>query len=169
MSGERKALEVTLAEEVEAEAEQLHLFGPAQTAEGKSIEAMRPRGPGRPPGARNKRTERTVAFLLSRHKDPREVLLEIAEANVDDLVGRFGLTRLEALQEKRHAATAVLPYMAQRQPIAIDLTNTRRYVLELVPPDPAAGDQVEDGIKTLVGTIVETIEKSDAGEGGSDS
>lgn len=121
------------AHEEEADAEQLGLFAPAETDAGmlKQHEGAQ-RGPGRPPGAKNKRTERTVQFLMTRHRDPREVLLEIAEANVNDLAGLLGCTLHEALQEKRLAAIGVLPYVASKLPLAVDVTNWKgiRLVIE---------------------------------------
>lgn len=99
----------------EDEVEQLGLFQPPLTSEGvEKAESRGRRGPGRPPGARNIRTQRTVAFLLGRHRDPREVLLEIAEANVFDLAALLGCTPFEALQEKRLCAIGALPYVAAR-------------------------------------------------------
>jgi hypothetical protein len=109
--------------EADDEDAQLGLFAEPATEAGRARLATYRRGPGRPPGSRNKRTERTVAFLLSRHRDPREVLLELAEANVADLAGLLGCSLFEAAQEKRLAAIGVLPYIASRQPLAIDVTK----------------------------------------------
>lgn len=95
--------------------DQMALFGPPQTAKGLAKAVDRGwDGKGRKPGSRNKRTERAVAWLLARHRDPREVLLEIAEANVFDLAALLGCTPFEAAQEKRLAAIGVLPYLAAR-------------------------------------------------------
>jgi hypothetical protein len=73
--------------EADEEERQYGLFAEPQTEAGRAKALTYRRGPGRPPGARNRRTERSAAFLLSRHRDPREILLEIAEANVADLAG----------------------------------------------------------------------------------
>jgi len=151
VSGERAALQVALDQLGDEEPEQLGLFEPAQTELGRVMQGAR-RGRGRPPGARNKRTERTVAWLLGKHRDPREVLLEIAEANPFDLAAEFGCTPLEALQEKRHAATAVLPYVAERRPIAINLDGK---VVHLVLEAPKADQALaEDGTIEIIGEIV---------------
>lgn len=121
------------------EAEQLGLFGDPQTAEGRATATVRGRtGAGRPPGARNKRTERTVAYLLSRHRDPRQVLLEIAEANVFDLAALLGCKPFEAMQEKRLAAIGVLPYVAAR--ITPEVIDNRQVIhLHIGSFDAAAG------------------------------
>lgn len=120
--GDKGAIAQALAGQIEAEHEaadaedaQLALFAaPATEAGRKKAGPLAARGPGRPPGARNRRTEHTLAFLRARHRDPRVVLLEIAGANVHDLAGLLGCSAHEALQEKRLAAIGVLPYYAAR-------------------------------------------------------
>lgn len=131
MSGERAAVEAVLATIDEDEAEQLGLFAEPATPEGRR-RMLISRPPGRPPGSRNKRTERTVQWLLARHRDPRAVLLEIAEANLHDLAVLLGCTLFEAMQEKRLAAIGVLPYVAQKLPLAVDVTNRQVYQLTIV-------------------------------------
>lgn len=145
----------------EAEAEQLGLFGEPQTAEGlsRAIVAGR-RGPGRPVGARNKRTERTVAFLLSRHRDPREVLIEIAEANVFDLAALLGCKPYEAMQEKRLAAIGVLPYVAAR--ITPEVMNDNRQAIYLtINAGSAALSGDGEGVGVALG-VVEAVAYHDA-------
>lgn len=109
------------------EPEQLDLLGlpePATEAGRTALAAVTAkRGPGRPPGARNKRTLATVEWLLGRYQDPRAVLLAIAQTPVAELAARLNCTAMEALQEKRLAAAAVLPFVAQRQPLAVDVTS----------------------------------------------
>jgi hypothetical protein len=129
--------------EDEVEAEQLGLFGEPVTEEGlaKAISRGR-RGPGRPPGARNKRTERSVAFLLSRHRDPREVLLEIAESNVFDLAALLGCKPFEALGEKRLAAIGVLPYVAARITPEVLKQFNGIFLTVVERPEGAAGEGI---------------------------
>lgn len=126
--------------EADAEAAQLGLFAEPLTGLGQAKALAKgsaaKRGPGRPPGALNRRTEATVKFLLSRHRDPREVLLEIAEANVYDLAALLGCKPHEALTEKRLAAIGVLPYVAAR--ITPEVVNDNRQVLYLNIIDGAA-------------------------------
>jgi hypothetical protein len=101
-------------ERADQEERQFGLFGEPQTEGGKAKLIAFHRGPGRPPGSRNKRTEKTVAFLMSRYRDPRAVLLEIAQANVGDLAALLGCSLFEAAQEKRLCAIGVLPYVQAR-------------------------------------------------------
>jgi hypothetical protein len=143
---------------------QFGLFAEPETEAGKQRLVAYRRGPGRPPGSKNRRTERTVAFLLARHRDPREVLLEMAEANLADLAALLGCSLLEAFQEKRLAAIGVLPYVASRQPLAIDLT--KRSLVYLTIRDGAAQSAAEgEGIGCAVRVIEapELIELPPAG------
>jgi hypothetical protein len=154
MSGDRTALELVLRqqhEEADEEDAQFGLWSEPSTAAGRTKGASR--GPGRPPGARNKRTERSTAFLLSRHRDPREVLLEIAEANVADLAALYGCTMMEAGQEKRLAAAAVLPYVAARMPLALDVTKRSVVYLTL-----NHGEAIEATEKTGIGLAAQVVE-----------
>ena len=138
---------------VDNEDAQFGLFGPPATIEGERRAARR--GPGRPVGARNKHTERSVAILLAQHRDPRAVLLEIAESNVHDLAALYRCSELAAAVEKRLAATAVLPYIAARQPLAVDLTN--RNVVYLTIVDGQADGSTEAGIGA-VAAVVDSVE-----------
>lgn len=69
---------------------------------------------GRPRGVHNHKTEYWIAYLTSRYASPLEVLAQLATSPVDALARELGCSRLAALQEKRHAAEALAPYMHQR-------------------------------------------------------
>jgi hypothetical protein len=137
------------------EPEQLGLFGEPESPEGMRLAVNRGRGPGRPPGARNKRTERTVRFLMSRHRDPREVLLEIAEANVFDLAALLGCSPHEAMQEKRLAAIGVLPYVAAR--ITPEVLNDNRQVVHLTIHE-GRSDAALAGGTGATATVLQNVE-----------
>lgn len=114
---EATALQQALDPHIEADAEdaQLGLFAAPETEAGLAKALTRQySGFGRPPGSRNRRTARTIEFILARHRDPRVVLAEIASANVHDLAALYGCTPFEAGQEKRLAAIGLLPYVAAR-------------------------------------------------------
>ncbi len=96
------------------------------------------RGVGRPPGSRNKRTERWAEFLLSRYESPLEVLVQMANAPVAALAEQLGCSALEAFQEKRQAAIAAAPYLHQRMPLAVDVTDRKVLNLVIVDHAPAA-------------------------------
>jgi len=141
-------------EDFDEAAPELDLGLPApRSAAGRALVEERRRG--RPPGARNKRTAATVERLLARHEDPRAVLLAIAETPVDELVACLGCKPLEAVQEKRLAALGVLPYIASRQPLAIDLTNHRVINLTIVEGEATAAPILDHGEDEAVVKVVE--------------
>ncbi len=138
------------AEQAEADEDerQFGLFAEPRTEAGRAKAIVYKRGPGRPPGSRNKRTERTVAFLLARHRDPREILLEMAAANVHDLAALYGCSPFEAAQEKRLAAIAVLPYVAAR--ITPEVVDNRQIVhLHFGALEGGAGTSSASGLGTV--------------------
>jgi hypothetical protein len=145
------------AHEPEPEAEQLDLLGlpEPKTLEGRELVAQR--AAGRPLGSRNKRTIREVNWLLSVYQDPRAVLLAIAQAPVDELAARLGCTAMEALQEKRLAAIGVLPYVAQKQPLAVDLTNHKVVHLH-IDSDFGGSDGSDDGVGLSLRVVDGTAE-----------
>src|SRR5258708_29254626 len=123
MSGSAAVELARALDEGEDEDEQLGLFAEPETEGGRlKVQHVR-RGPGRPLGARNKRTERTVQWLLARHKDPVEGLLQIADMHPADLAAMLSCTMLEAVQEQRLCRRDALPYVKQRMPLAGDVPN----------------------------------------------
>src|SRR5262245_26946253 len=86
---------------------------------------------GRPPGSPNRQTKEWVKFLESRYGNPLEVLMQIAFAKVDDIRAQVGCTAMEALQEKRLAATVLVPYFASRKPIALNVEERRVVYLSI--------------------------------------
>lgn len=117
---------------------------------------------GRPAGATNKRVTEYANYLLSRYSSPLEVLAQIATARVDDLKKEIGCTKLAALQEKRLAAMALLPYVHQKMPVAVDVTN-RKIVQLVIEDDSAGGVHLEDTGDdfTLTAQIIDAVAKSD--------
>lgn len=104
-------------QQLDEDERQFGLFGAPATEAGvaKMAKAMLgQRGPGRPAGARNKRTEATVAHLLARYRDPRAVALERIQMHPADLAAATGCTLFEAIQEQRLLIGVVLPFIAAR-------------------------------------------------------
>jgi hypothetical protein len=90
------------------------------------------RGPGRPPGAKNKNTEAWTRFLLSRYPSPLQGLAEVAfrplgdlAAEVLELAGAAPGARptydrlVELLKIQLGAMKELAPYLHQKQPMAI--------------------------------------------------
>jgi len=74
----------------------------------------------------------TVSQLLQTFRDPRAVLLEIASTETQALAEQLGCTLTEALGERRLAAQTVLPYVAQKLPVQVDMRHTRAIHLNIV-------------------------------------
>jgi hypothetical protein len=149
--------------QADEEDRQFGLFAEPLTEAGKTKALVYKRGPGRPPGSRNRRTERTAAFLLTRHRDPREILLEIAEANPHDLAALLGCTAFEAMQEKRLAAIGVLPYIAAKKPIEIDVTKRSVVYLNIVEGAAVQASDEDEGVAMGI-TVLDGVEYQQTGE-----
>jgi hypothetical protein len=128
------------------------------------------RARGRPSGQRNKRNQRVADYLLARYRDPLEGLTQMASLGVEDIQAALGCTKLEAWQEKRLCAIAALPYLHQRQPIAVDLTN-RNVVHLTINTGATEAASVGDGETFVLGQIVEGEIMSDQSlsDGGNDA
>jgi len=141
MAGEKRALEIALAEYDPPPAEdQLELLG---LPINEKVQEIRTRKPGRPLGASNKRTIEMAAYLLSRYSHPLERLAQIWSAGTEELAASLSCSKMEALQEQRLAITAALPYLQAKLPLAVDLTNHKIINLNIIEPhdvDPHAGE-----------------------------
>lgn len=174
MSGDKTAIDAAMALTAEPdEPEQLEIEDmlglPARRpGHGDGPVSGEERGPGRPRGSRNKRTTAMVDFLMRQYKDPRAVLLQIAQADVEDLVARLGCTAMEALQEKRLAAIGVLPYIAQKQPLAINLNAKGVVYLTIEEGTVAPTNGSAASLLTLDLTAVERIEQNQGDSEGDD-
>lgn len=161
-SGMAAAMDVAMAQHAEPEEPvQENLLGlpEPKTEAGRALVAAR--RAGRPAGARNKRTQRNVEWLLSRHRDPREVLLAIVETPIDELAATLGCKPMEALQEVRLAAQAVLPYTAQRMPLSVDVTDRKIIHLNIVDGLVEQGDSNVGGIGLTARIVEGTVVKVD--------
>lgn len=92
--------------------------------------ALDPRRPrrGRPPGAKNRRTEAVVGWLLAQHRHPLAVIMEaytmspaafarVALGELEPDADRL----LEIVKLQLRMAEAALPYVAQKLPQAVQL------------------------------------------------
>jgi hypothetical protein len=85
-----------------------------------------------PSHARKRFKAYTVSALLEQYRDPRAILLEIASTPTADLAKQMNATLADALAERRLCAQAVLPYVAQKLPVQVDMRHTRAIVLNIV-------------------------------------
>lgn len=136
-----------------AEAEQLELLPSLPAAIGADGVA-RPRGPGRPPGARNRSTEAWRAYLLQRFGSPLEALLQVATAKTSELARDMGLKPGDAFRIQVDALEAALPYVHQKLPQAVEV-HGEGAVLNLVVSQEVYNQvaRPEDGAVRLEGTI----------------
>jgi hypothetical protein len=74
----------------------------------------------------------TVSQLLETYRDPRAILLEIASMDTAKLAAEMHGTLADALAERRLCAQAVLPYVAQKLPVQVDMRHTRAIHLNIV-------------------------------------
>lgn len=81
---------------------------------------IRSRGPGRPPGAKNKSTEAWAGYILSRYASPLQALAETYSRPVQDLAAELGCDKLDAFRIQQQAAQALAPYIHKKQPVAVE-------------------------------------------------
>lgn len=128
-------------------AEQLPLLevapGDAGAEAGEAAPAAGERRGGRPPGARNRRTEEWVEYLLSRYRSPLIVLAETYSRPAELLAAELGISRAEAFAMQLTAARELAPYVHARQALAAPAAPTAAVELVLTgvePPTDAAGE-----------------------------
>lgn len=84
------------------------------------------RGPGRPPGARNKRTVETVDWIARKYGFPLERLAQFWSSKPEDLALELRIDREQAVELIKSSAIASLPYMHQKRPVEVDVHNHQR-------------------------------------------
>lgn len=104
---------------------------------------------GRPRGARNRREEDVARAVVEKLGDPLLVQAAIATMPVDELALALGCSRFEAAQERRLAAQVVIPFLHQRQPLAVDVTNRRVVHLVIGQVDAAAEESVAATVEVV--------------------
>lgn len=128
------------------------------------------RGPGRPPGARNKRTEEWTAHILSKYRSPLEFLASTYTRSTALLAAELRCSLLDAFKMQLAAAKELSPYLHQKQPVAIDLDTSTAINLALEISSDFAGrlglDPAGDGVIELRDVTAEPVDgRSAAREG----
>jgi len=122
------------------------------------------RGPGRPPGATNRRTQDWVDYILARYRSPLIVLAEMFSRPVGQLAKELDCTRAEALRYQIAAAKELAPYVHAKMPVAvqIDGKGVVQLVIETVGEvaKPITGE--DDGSVHLDAEVID-VEMIDAG------
>lgn len=83
--------------------------------------APRKGGAGRPKGSRNRQTTEFRTYFLQQHRHPALALADVYNMPVEELAARLGCDRHDAMRIQVQAATAVLPYVERRQPLAVQM------------------------------------------------
>jgi hypothetical protein len=122
------ALEAWREVEQERRAVQGDLFADAvenlpEVVAGESGSEPGHRGPGRPLGARNRRTDELARFYIAQNdgRDPLQRGIEVAglpilaKGILEGLAERLGMSRADAAKWWAGILSATLPYVAQRQ------------------------------------------------------
>lgn len=116
--------------------DQLDMLPLAPSAGAKQAPVDR-RGPGRPAGARNKRTQEWADYLLARYTSPLVGLAEIANRPVTQLARELSCGHLDAAKLQMAAMTKLAEYVHQKQPTAVELgdgNQTLTLVIGQLPP-----------------------------------
>jgi len=115
------------------------------------------RGPGRPKGSRNRRTDEWVNFLLSRYQSPLVVLAETYSRPVAVLAAELNCDIIEAARIQLQAAKELAPYLHQKLPMAD--TDGQQGAVELtfrVSPEMAQALEADhEGVYHLDGEVLD--------------
>lgn len=133
-------------------AEQLSLLpGPAAAAEAER-RTDEGRGPGRPKGARDRRTTDLVKFILANYRDPALFLADTFSRPLEQLAEELGCTKLEAYQIQMVAAKELHPYVRGKiAPVEGDVAPPVTFTIEASATVAAMLEApvAEDGTVTL--------------------
>lgn len=146
------------------ESQQLDLIGPDDDGEalafGQTMDGLeRRRGPGRPAGSKNKRTEEWLEYLQSQYTSPLVALAKTWSADTEKLAAKLRTSREKAFEIQQSAARASLPYWHQKQPVAVEIDAKGHATIEMhVSPQLAAkvnAGAVGEGMIVIEGEIID--------------
>ena len=141
MPAEREGVAAVLAELHDAAAgpvaaaEQLALLpGEAAAAPAEVV-----RGPGRPKGSKNRRTEEWTRFIQAQYGAPLEELARVMQGGPAALARQLGVDLVDGWDRWLRVTEAILPYLHQKQPTAVSVDGAAPAPVVLqVTPDAAA-------------------------------
>lgn len=79
---------------------------------------------GRPPGAKNKRTDDMVRYLSQFGTDPLVGAMVLQSEPPEVLAERWGCKVLEVVDRQLRSRELLAPYMHSKKPVAVDMTFT---------------------------------------------
>lgn len=103
------------------------------------------RGPGRPPGALNRKTQDWAQLIVRKYRSPLIFLAEVYSRRVGDLAAELGCKPIEALEIQRRAASELAPYLHGKMPVQVEVKGNLPL---LVLGDPA---QILEGVAAELG------------------
>lgn len=143
------------------------------------------KGVGRPKGARNRSTEDWRRMLLGRYQSPLVACLELASRTPKQIAEEYGLyhrlvvgsgehaelvERLDihaAARIRQQAIEAALPYLHQKQPIAVEQVSEKRGLLVIDMSGEIASDvdalpfaEDKQNQRVIEGEVVQSDEQS---------
>ena len=114
------------------------------------------RGPGRPKGSKNKRTEDWTEYLLNNYRSPLIMFAETYSRPTAGLALELHCTLEEAFKIQMDAAKQLAPYVHQKLPQAIEF-DTEKGLVSLTMVVSAAYDQIQSKGKLEI-IDAETVE-----------
>lgn len=102
--------------------------------------ARRSKGPGRPPGAQNRRNQKLSAYMIDRYGDPLSVAGELYSMPLDELYRLMDelqggdakhkpLRAIDVIRVKLEAARDAAPYVHGKQPVSIEVSRRKDGIL----------------------------------------
>ena len=158
-----------LAEKNEAgEAVQNDLFAGSSVfgtlvVEGRQV---KPAGPGRPKGSRNRSTAELAKLVSTTGRHPVLAMAEIVSTPIDVIAASLGCKRIEAAEYHRKVMADLAPYVAQKMPTAVQVEGATAGMLTIVQLGQAAGGSgmSEHGLAMALAAGVPAIEGDGEGE-----
>ena len=99
---------------------------------------------GRPPGAKNKKTEELRAYLERTGQMPTEYLASIYRANTAELATKLGAKKHEVVKMQVAAASALLPYTEAK--VTADMNVQQNIAPVMLVSDETARAMSKQGV-----------------------
>jgi hypothetical protein len=101
-----------------------------------------PNSKGRPKGSPNRTTADLVKLIQATGRHPLLAMAEIVATPIDVIAATLGCKKLEAAEYHRKVMSDLAPYVAQRQPQALQIEGANAGMLHLIVGMAATGGEV---------------------------
>lgn len=109
----------------------LPLFGPEGAKAHRAGKAVAARKAGRPPGAKNKRTEAIREWFVAKFGHPMEKIGQLVNTPTLELAGELRCEPEKALQIQKDCLFRMLEYIEQKQPASVEVGVEGDLVLKI--------------------------------------